>query len=1112
MYKKYSIKIGVNGTLCRKISLVMRLTIAMLLVTMTQLVAKTKAQQITINQKNASLESVLKEIRNQSGYDLIYDGKAIPKNRIVNVTLTKATVNEALEKTLKDLPLRYVIKDRSITIRHHKHMEQPAVSVLARIEGTVKDSLGQAIAGVSVLNKSNNQGTSTTMQGEFELDANEGDILVFSALGYQKQEIRVGTQTRINVILQSEEELMEQVVVTALGIRQSAKTLTYNVQEFKAEEVTRNKDANFVNALTGKIAGVTINASSSGIGGATRVVMRGTKSIAGNNNALYVIDGIPIPNNNGGESVGTFAGPVSGEGISSFNPEDIESITALTGPSATALYGNQGANGVLLVTTKKGSIGRIRVNASHSSDFFTPFVMPRFQNTYGQANPQEYASWGGKLQQPSTYSPRGFFQTGFNVFNSVSVSGGTEKSQTLFSAGANNAEGIIRNNTFNRYNFSLRHNTQLTDRLTADFSAMYVKLNDNNMVAQGQYHNPIVPIYLFPPGDDFNKYKVYSRYNPDRVIDTQFWPYRDQGISLQNPYWITDAQRAGNNIDRYMMSVTANYKVFDWLDVTGRARIDNSLTQNENIRPASTSPLFASNFGFYSTNKVSSKNTYLDFIANIRKDISDRVSFRANVGGSYQHDWMDGLGAGGNLTRLANFYSVQENTENPPTQSYSRTELQSVFATAHFGYDNWLFMDLTGRYEWPSQLPPGVATTSSYFYPSVGVSGVLSDKWNVSKDVISFAKLRFSYAEVGNPPQFGIVNPVYSLIDQRFRPAPFPDYLPERTRSYEAGMELRFLRDRLSLNATVYQSNTTDQLLQQPTIAIGVFTDFFYNAGDIRNRGIEATLSHHGKFGELNWTSGLVFSLNRNRIIRLSDGFLDPATGEPYVNEQRPVSGLGDFQNVLTVGGTMADFYISRVLRENNQGNLWVSPVDGSVQQITLSERRYVGNGLPDFTLGWNNQFSFKGVDVSFLVDARVGGVGVSYTQALMDGFGVSEQSAIDRDNGGVLVYDTRYPNVQGYYNLLGMGADGMAAYYIYSATNVRLREAAIGYNIPRKWLNEKGPDLRVSVTGRNLFMFYNKSPFDPETTSSTGTYGQGIDYFRQPSYRSVGFSIRAQF
>ncbi|TDS17578.1 SusC/RagA family TonB-linked outer membrane protein [Sphingobacterium paludis] len=1111
MYKKYSIITGVGGTLCLKILLTMRITMAMFILAMMPLAANSKEQQITINQQHVSLESVLKEIRKQSGYDLIYDGKAIPKHKKINVAFTNATVNEALEKTLKQLPIHYDINDHSITIRYKKGKEQVA-DVLIRIRGTVTDTLGQAIMGVSIVNKESNVSTSSNAQGAFELDADEGDILLFTSIGYQRQEVRVGREQQLRIVLKQEETAMEQVVVTALGIRQSVRALTYNVQGFKAEEVTRNKDANFVNALTGKIAGVTINASSSGVGGATRVVMRGTKSIAGNNNALYVIDGIPIPNNNGGQSEGPFAGPVSGEGIASFNPEDIETITALTGPSATALYGNQGANGVLLVTTKKGKVGKIRINLSHSSDFFSPFVMPRFQNTYGQANRDEYASWGPKLAEPSSYRPRDFFQTGFNVFNSVSVSGGTEKSQTLFSAGSNNAEGIIRNNTFNRYNFALRHNTQLTERLTADFSAMYVKLNDNNMVAQGQYHNPIVPIYLFPPGDNFNTYKVYSRYNPGRLLNTQFWPYRDQGLSMQNPYWITDAQQAGNNIDRYMMSVTTNYKVFDWLDVTGRVRIDNSLTQSETIRPASTSGLFASDFGFYSTNKTSNKNTYLDLIANIRKNISDRISFRANVGGSYQHDAMDGLGAGGNLTTLANYYSVQENTSNPPTQTYLRTELQSVFATAHFGYDNWLFMDLTGRYEWPSQLPPGVATTSSYFYPSVGVSGVLSDKWNVSPDVISFAKVRFSYAEVGNPPRFGIANAVYQTIDTRFRPAPFPDYLPERTRSYEAGIELRFLRDRLSLNATVYQSNTTDQLLQQPTIASGIFTDFFYNAGDIRNRGVEATLSHQGEFGKLNWTSGLVFSLNRNRIMRLSDGFLNPATGEPYVNEQRLVSGLGDFQNVLTVGGTMADFYISRVLREDNQGNLWINPVDGSIGQTTLLDRRYIGRGIPDFTFGWNNQFSYKGIDLSFLIDARVGGVGVSYTQAIMDGFGVSEQSAIDRDNGGVMVYGTRYPNVQGYYNLLGMGADGMAGYYIYSATNVRLREAAIGYTIPRKWLNDKGPELRVSVTGRNLFMFYNKSPFDPETTASTGTYGQGIDYFRQPSYRTFGFSIRAQF
>ncbi|ULT25192.1 TonB-dependent receptor plug domain-containing protein [Sphingobacterium sp. E70] len=500
-----------------------------------------------------------------------------------------------------------------------------------------------------------------------------------------RQEHKVESAEMLQIVLQQEEMKMDQVVVTALGIRQSVKALTYNVQEFKGEEITRNKDANFVNSLTGKIAGVTINSSSSGIGGATRVVMRGTKSIAGNNNALYVIDGIPIPNNNGGGTNGPFEGVVSGEGISSFNPEDIESITALTGPSATALYGNQGANGVLLVNTKKGTrgdteglFGNIRVNVSHSSDFFTPFVMPRFQNTYGQSNPQEYASWEQSCLNLRT-TGRGTFPDGLQHQQWSKYSWWYGKKPDTFSVGTNNAEGIIRNNTFDRYNFYLRHNAQLSDRLTADFSGMYVRLKDNNMVAQGQYQNPIVPVYLFPPGDDFKKYQVYSRYDPNRLIATQFWPYQDQGLGMQNPYWITDAQSRVSNTDRYMMSVTANYKVTNWLDVTGRVRIDNSVLESETKRPAGTWGLFASEFGYYQTGKTTNKNTYLDLIASMKHNFADnRFSLRANLGGSYQKDRMDGLGAGGNLLRLANFYSVQENTDNPATQSYSATELQSV--------------------------------------------------------------------------------------------------------------------------------------------------------------------------------------------------------------------------------------------------------------------------------------------------------------------------------------------------------------------------------------------------------------------------------------------------
>lgn len=1091
----------------------MKITLLLTLAFAAQAFATGHAQVVSLSETNAPAKTVLTKIESQTGYYFWYENTLIDKISPISVKFKNLSLKDALNLCFADQPVTYEIINRTILLKPGI----VATVVYKEITGTVKDSSGNVLSGANIAVKGTRKKAISDANGNFSIEAVAGDILVFSYVGYESKEILINEgQSRLEIILQEATQEIEKIVVTALGIKRAEKALSYHVQEFKSEDLTRNKDANFVNALTGKIAGVTINASSSGIGGATRVVMRGTKSISNNNNALYVIDGIPIPNVNGGaNSTGPFLGAVTGEGISSINPEDIESITALTGPSAAALYGNQGANGVIMVTTKKGSAGKLKVNFSHSTDFFSPFVLPRFQNRYGQEGPLEMQSWGGKLSTPSSYKPKDFFQTGSNVFNTVSFSGGTEKNQTFFSAGANNAEGIIPGNTFNRYNVYLRQTTQFTERLTTDFNAMYVRSDYNNMIAQGQYHNPIVPVYLFPPGDDIRKYEVYERYDPNRNISTQFWPFDNQGLQMQNPYWITRAQSDRQKADRYMLSVVAKYKLTEWMDIAGRVRIDNSNIKGEEKRRAGTDGLFASRFGFYRLSQTSMRNIYADVIASIRHKLSSSLQFNINAGGSFVNENSELTSAGGNLALLANFYAI-ENTRSLPYTNFGPIiahEEQAIFATAEFDYKKWLFLNLTGRNEWSSALAG--ANIKSYFYPSAGISALLTDALSLPKNIVSFAKLRFSYAEVGNPPPPGLTTLTLPLIQgsvNSYSPAPFPEFQAERTRSYELGMELKFLRNKLSLNATVYQSNTFNQLLDYKVTG-ALFTDYYYNAGNIANRGIEANLGYNNRFGEWGLSSNLIFSLNRNIVKRLSEGTVNPATKEVFGTDSiRNNTAGNDLLNILAVGGSMSDLYITQVLREDNQGNLWINNND--IEKVNIPAR-YIGRTTPDYNIGWNNSIAYKNFDLSFLVDARVGGKGISYTQAVMDAYGVSEQSARDRDRGGVQIYGKMYSNVKKYYAVIGGasgGQVGMAVYYQYSATNVRLREAALGYTIPGKFFNGYISQVKLSITGRNLFMFYNKAPFDPESTSSTGTYYQGIDYFRPPSYRSVGFSLRALF
>ena len=389
------------------------------------------------------------------------------------------------------------------------------------------------------------------------------------------QAITLDNAQPLKITMGEDTQTLDEVVVTALGIKRSQKALSYNVQEVKGDELNTVKDANFMNSLAGKVAGVNINASASGVGGATRVVMRGVKSIASDNNALYVIDGVPIFNVNNGTTEGQYSTQPRGEGISDINPDDIESMSVLSGPAAAALYGSSAAQGVILITTKKGQEGKAKVTISNSSTFSKPFFMPKFQNRYGN-QPNSFMSWGEE-GTATDYDPSSFFNTGTNIQNSVSLSVGNQKNQTYLSVGTTNAAGLIVDNEYNRYNFTVRNTTSfLNDKMTLDAGFSYIIQNDANMIAQGQYFNPLSAVYLFPRGENFDSVRMFETYDEGRKINVQNWAWGTQSMSMQNPYWIAKKMNHGTKKQRYMANASLKYQILDWLDVTGRVRIDNS--------------------------------------------------------------------------------------------------------------------------------------------------------------------------------------------------------------------------------------------------------------------------------------------------------------------------------------------------------------------------------------------------------------------------------------------------------------------------------------------------------------------------------------------------------
>ena len=982
------------------------------------------------------------------------------------------------------------------------------------VKGKVVDKGGEAVIGANILVKGTSTGAVTDLDGNYTLSVSPNATLVFSYIGMKSQTVAVNNRKQIDVTLEDEAKAIDAVVVTALGIKRSEKALSYNVQKVDNSALTKVKEANFVNSLSGKVAGVNITRSSAGIGGATSVVMRGSKSIAGNNNVLYVVDGMPIGNASRGGDGGEYGRPGSGEGISDFNSDDIESISVLTGPSAAALYGASAANGVIIINTKKGAAGSVKVNFSSNTEFLSAGVMPEFQNTYGTES-NTYRSWGKKLETPSTFNPRDFFQGGYNTINSLNLSGGTDKNQTFVSVATTHAEGIIPNNEYYRYNFSGRNSSKfLNDKLHLDISANYVMQGDQNMMSGGRFFNPLRPLYLFPRGDDFETVKIWERYDTDRRFNTQYWPYGTQGEDFENPYWIVNREMFTNEKHRYMFSFRAQYDILSWMNIAARTRVDNTYSTIKTKFYATTNPLFTGDTslenakGSFSLGEERYKQTYADLMLNINKKFDKDFVLTANIGTSFEDHYTTSVSVGGRLKTVPNLFStpnVDPDVTGGGGQSYHRTRNIAAFASTELGWKSMLYLTATGRTDWASQLVSN-GKTPAIFYPSVGLSGVISEMVKLPS-FISYLKTRVSFTEVGSPISQTGITPgtiTYSMSGGKVTPIstyPYPDFNPERTRSWEAGLNARLFKGKVHLDATIYQSNTYNQTFLQNMSDASGYSGFYIQAGDIRNRGVELALGYEDNINKnISFSTNLTYTRNVNQVMELVKGYKNPIDGTVF-----------DI-NVLTSpkymrpGDSMNDIFVQGILVKGKDGR-FIEEGDG--YRIDRSQRVKVGSSAPDFMMGWNNTLNLYGVNVSFLISARVGGNVSSSTQAMMDGYGVSKVTADARDAGAVVIDGQSY-DPKRYYTTIGLNRLG--AYYLYDATNIKLQELSIGYTLPKKWFGKVISNASVSLIARNLLTIYRAAPYDSDMAGGTGTYSAGGDNFMPPSMRSVGFSLNLGF
>lgn len=976
------------------------------------------------------------------------------------------------------------------------------------VSGIVRDSQGPVI-GAAVMVKGTTGGVTTGLDGEYTLSSlKSGDVILVTILGYEDQEVTYNGQQKIDFTMKESSEFLDEVVVTALGIKREEKALSYNVQSVKSEELTAVKDANFVNSLVGKVAGVTINSGANGPGGASRVVMRGVKSLTGSNQALYVIDGVPMFNLTNTSSASNMSDQPGTDGASDINPEDIESISMLTGPSAAALYGNAAASGVVLITTKKGAAGKTSVSISNSTTFSNVTMLPDMQSKYGN-DPGAVASWGSVVN--SGYDPKKFFNTGTNIINSVALSTGTDKNQTYISVSTTNTTGTLPNSKYDRYNFTGRNTTKFAhDKLTLDMSGSLVIQDDRNLTSQGLYYNPLPGLYLFPRSDNFEEIRMYERYDSALGYNTVYWPYGNGGVGMQNPYWVQYREVRKNEKKRYMLSASLKWDVTSWLNVVGRVKVDNYTNRQRYNIYASTDQIWAGENGAHRDIRTNSDNTYADVIATINKRW-DSFAVNANIGASINDNKYEQLGFNGNLAELPNFFAIHNldrTTKYKPTQSGYHDQAQAVFANVEIDWKSMLYLTVTGRNDWDSRL--AYSNYKSFFYPSVGLSAVISSMIDVP-DWLNLLKVRGSYTEVGNAYDRYMTKVFYPYDGESgswstSTTYPNLDLKPERTKSWEFGLNAKFLNS-ISLDFTYYKSNTFNQTFNVKLPSSSGYSTMPVQSGNIMNQGIELAAGYDNEWGDFRFSTNYTLTWNKNKVVKLIDDVTNPFTGETISMDDRleygSFGGL-DAKIMLQEGGSMGDVYGYHLLARDYNG--YVSYDSASGLSVD-SEEFYIGSILPKFNMGWNTHFGWKDIDLGVTFAGRIGGIVMSATESYLDQYGVSQRSADARDAGGVTV-NQGMVSAQTYYQTIA----GNAAYYTYSATNFRLQELSLNYTLPSKWFKDKAK-LTVGLVGKNLWMIYCKAPFDPELSANVSSnYYQGFDSFMMPSTRNYGFNVKLQF
>lgn len=1148
-------------------------------------------QKMSLNIHQASLIKIFEEIESISEYRFLFESKQIESERKITLKLYNKDIKEVLDVIFSDTEIKYQLKGRQVILERVKKTKETAypstvnnndnfkndLQAQQQVKGVVSDAQGMPMIGANVIEKGTANGVQTDFDGNFSITVPQNAILVFSYVGFKAKEINVGSQSTLNVTLEEDAALLDEVVVTALGISREKKSLGYATQEVSGDDVNRVPTDNVVNALSGKVSGVQIK-NNTNLGGSSNVIIRGSTSLTGDNQALFVIDGVPVSNSNFNTSDQQNAGGGFDYGnlASDINPEDIASINVLKGAAATALYGSRATNGAVIITTKSGA-GKekttITINSGVTIGFIDKSTWPKFQNEYGTGygsiygpngneyfNRQDvngdgildlvspstaYGSYGAPFDsnlmvyqwdsfypespyylQPTPWeAPKekliSFFETPVTFVNSLSVSGGSQKANYRISYTNFDQEGIVPNSSLSRNNISVSTGFDLNDRLKASASANYIKTDaigrnrTGNESAFGNGGNVVAAMRKYW-ANNVGIQELKNAYFSTRTNITPF-----MGGTIDNPYWVLYENFQNDTRSRIFGNVSLAYKVNDWINIEGRVSLDTySFLQEERANTGTRG-----REGKYERKNINFSEMNYDLMVNFNKHVTEKLNISGVVGTNIRRNEFSSINAvtNGGLV-LAGLYSLSNSVNIPdaPIEVLEKVGVDGFYGLVSFGYDNLIYLDLTGRFDHSSTLPK---ENSTYFYPSISTSFIFSNL--IDSDVLTFGKLRLNYAEVGSSA------PPNSLKDVLTKPTPFgsiplygvnstknnSELLPESTASSELGLEMRFFNSRLKMDMSVYKTNTRDQIIPVAISTTTGYSSKFVNAGEIENKGVEIGLSGSViKNEDFNWEVSVNWATNKSKVVSLFEGAsnlqlgslsgvtINATLGEPYG----------------TIQGT--DYIYLDGKRVINQSN-------GEFMRTTTSNN-VIGNVTPDWNGGITNSLTYKNLNLNFLIDMQKGGDLYSRDIAVGNRSGLYNYSVGLNDlgnpmrnslaNGGGIILEGVAPDGQpntvrtamDTYNNATGSVKAPSAHFIYDASYVKLREVSLTYSFPKVSLLDKikVEAMKLSLVGSNLWIIHKNLPFsDPEANLSSGNI-QGYQEGVLPSTQNLGLNLQIQF